>query len=185
MQLLRQVWFILDLNHIDLQIEYIRSEDNTAADTLSRINPAEETRLSAMALDLIQRRWGPHSVDRFASPESAQLPRYNCAYPAPTSSGLNAFAQSWAGENNLAHPPIRLLGQLAQLLSESTCAATVVAPYWPAQSWFQHLYSIASDVLVLPSRESLEPHPDLPSIGRRALYTAPIVCFRVDAGSRA
>jgi hypothetical protein len=100
----------------------------------------------------LDRRWGPHSVDAFASPTSAQLPRFYAAWAAPQAAGVDAFAQpGWRAENSWCFPPFELLPQLAQLLRETGAAATVIAPRWPAQAWFQQLRELLSEVLELGS----------------------------------
>lgn len=37
------------------------------------------------------------------------------------------------------NPPWALLDEVAHKLREEGAAATVVAPYWPGQSWFKEL----------------------------------------------
>ena len=51
---------------------------------------------------------------------------------------------------NWCNPPFSLLLRLIQLLaSQPAVAATVVAPYWPAQPWFPELIAIAAEVVTL------------------------------------
>eukprot|EP00854_Cymbomonas_tetramitiformis_P006668 gene6668-biopygen6722 len=52
---------------------------------------------------------------------------------------------------NLGHPPWSLLHEVAHKLREERCAATVVAPYWPGQMWFQQLEALANEVDILLS----------------------------------
>ena len=44
--------------------------------------------------------WGPYSVDRFASLNSNQLPRFCASWLCPGCEGVNAFTLDWRGENN-------------------------------------------------------------------------------------
>jgi hypothetical protein len=58
---------------------------------------------------------------------------------------VDAFSQAdWAAGRSWCHPPIALLPRLALLLRESRAAATVVAPDWPAQAWYQALRTLAT-----------------------------------------
>jgi len=179
MRLLRRVWWLLDSEGIDLRVEYIRSEDNVGADALSRIRPEDETALRRPAFLELERRWGPHTVDRFAAPGNSLLPRFNSLIPARGVEAVNALAQRWDGENNYAFPPRHLLDPLAQFLLERTVDATVVAPYWPAQAWFQQLFSAASDLVVLPARGALSLHPHAHPLSARSAFMAPLVAFRL------
>jgi hypothetical protein len=151
MGLIRRLWWLLDTHDISLHPVYIRSAANVWADALSRqVDPADWS-LSSAAFHLMESRWGPHTVDCFASENTALLPRFFSAWASPTSSGVDAFAQpGWASENNLCVPPTECLDQLAHLLETNGAAATVVVPNWPAQSWYQLFQELSSERLVLP-----------------------------------
>lgn len=129
---------------------------------------------------MLHRDWGPFSVDRFATQQNTQLPRYNSAWLDPRSEGLDAFAQpNWRQEQNWCNPPWELLDRLAQHLRETGAAATVVAPFWPAQAWYQALQELASDTLHLPSRDGLfSPGRPLES-DSIAPPKWSVVCFRI------
>jgi len=151
MRRLRQLWLLLDLNDISLSVRYIRSEANVWADALSRERDTEEWKLNPLVFSLLQRKFGPHTVDRFASQLSAQLPRYNSRWMDPQSEGVDALQRSWIGENNYVNPPWTLLDQVAQKLAERPVPCTVVAPHWPEKDWHVVLSSLAREVLVFPS----------------------------------
>ena len=76
------------------------------------------------------------------------------------------------------------LPRLAQYLSENPdVSATVLAPYWAAQPWFQLLASVAARVEVAPLAEWARPPPGLPASAQHALSGATLVCFRVEGAS--
>ena len=128
--MLRQLWWLLDTNDITLAPKYIRSAENWWADGLSRTTDTGDWRLNSGAFKQLDRDWGPHTVDRFATCNNAQLPRYNSAWADPRSEGLDAFAQeNWAVEVNYCNPPWELLDRLAHHLRLTGAAATVVAPH--------------------------------------------------------
>ncbi|KAK3241861.1 hypothetical protein CYMTET_48407 [Cymbomonas tetramitiformis] len=76
MRRMRRLWTLLDLNDIELQARYIRSEANEWADRLSRDTDVDDWKLNQRWFDWAQAEWGESTVDRFASEFSAQLPRY-------------------------------------------------------------------------------------------------------------
>ncbi len=41
--------------------------------------------------------------------------------------------------NNYVNPPFRLIGKILQVIETQGAYATLIAPYWPAQSWFRKL----------------------------------------------
>ena len=83
---------------------------------------------------MLDRRWGPFTIDRFADHHNALLPRFNSQERCPGGQ-LDAFAQTdWETERSFCHPPWHALSRLAQLLREVPRAeAVVIAPNWPAQ----------------------------------------------------
>ena len=137
--------------HITLHAHYIRSASNVWADQLSRQADPGDWSLAPDVFRLLDRRYGPHTVDCFASENTALLPKFYTAWASPHTSGVDAFSQpAWVEENNLCVPPVECLDRLAHLLDHTRAAATVVAPFWPAQAWFQVLQELSSEQLLLP-----------------------------------
>jgi hypothetical protein len=155
MALLRQLWFLCDINDIDIRAQYIRSAANVWADALSRDLDLDDWKLNPTEFQKKQVTWGPYLVDRFASHTSRQLPRYYSQYRDPESEGTNSLAHDWAladGWSNWVNPPWGLLPEVAQKLRESGAPATVVAPYWTACDWFTELWNLATEVEIVPPR---------------------------------
>ena len=75
MRRMRRLWILLDLNDIELQARYIRIEANEWADRLSGDKDLDDWRLNRRWFLWAEREWHRHTVDRFASELSAQLPR--------------------------------------------------------------------------------------------------------------
>ena len=185
MHLLRKLWRLVDSAGISLTVRWIASKENTLADALSRGSPFDDLTLRAAAWAELDRRWGPHTIDRYAAAETACVARYNSLLPDARSEGAMALAQCWTGEVNYAFPPASELPRVAQLLHEQpTVAATVVAPHWPAQPWFQLLASIADNVETRPLADVATAADWLPASARTALSGAMLSFFRV-AGHRA
>ena len=182
MRELRRLWYLLDTLDVTLSPRYIRSEDNFRADALSRLLDRGDWRLHPRVFRTLHRDWGPLTIDRFATMNNTHLPRYNSAWLDPRSEGLDAFAQTnWTAENNYCNPPWELLDRLALHLDTTGAAATVIAPCWPAQLWYQRFQELASDVRHLPATKGLF----CPGQLRESASTAPppwsVVCFRIPA----
>ena len=144
MHLLRRVHYLIDSLGVSLTVRYIASKENSQADALSRGSPHDELALRPDAFRRLERRFGPHTVDRYASAANAQLARFNTLLPEAGGEAALALSQRWDGENSYVFPPPSELPRIAQLLYESPGAsATLVVPYWPAQAWFQQLLELA------------------------------------------
>ena len=176
MALLRRVWWLLDSAGIDLRVRWISTHDNTLADALSRGSPHDELMISDSSWERLERRFGPHTIDRYASPINARCRAFNSAMPNP------ALAQAdWKGENNYCFPPIAELPALAQLLSsQPSLQATVVAPWWPAQAWSQALVEVASHVELWPALSACTPPSGLHGSAQHVLSGATLAFFRIE-----
>ena len=181
MALLRRVWWLLDSAGIDLRVRWISTHENDYADALSRGSPHDELMIDDASWARLQRRFGPHSVDRYASVLNARLPRFNTEMPNPLSQGAPALTQDWSGENNFVFPPMAELPAVAQLLaSRPDLQATVVAPHWPAQAWYQQLLEAASYVELWPALQVCMLPRGLHGSARHALSGATLAFFRVE-----
>ena len=155
---LRKLWWILDSHEITIVPQYIRSAANIWADRLSRETDHGDWQLQPRVFRYLDRLWGPHSVDRFASMENAQLPRYNSKWLDPCTEAVDALRlpdDAWARERNWCNPPWELLPDLAAKLRRSGAEATVVAPLWGDRAWFQSLLEAADDYVVYPPSRDL------------------------------
>lgn len=139
-------------HRIQLTARHVPGVDNVIPDRLSRIRDHGAWGLKPHIFGILERAYGPHSVDRFASETTTLLPRFNSQFHCPGTEGVDALSLQWHGENNLVVPPLALLPKVLQLLrAQPTVSATVVAPLWPAQEWCQELASMSSRKLELPN----------------------------------
>eukprot|EP00873_Tetraselmis_striata_P027757 jgi/Tetstr1/448021/TSEL_035322.t1 len=103
----------------------------------------------------LESRFGPHSIDRFASALNTLLPRYNAARLDPTCEAVDSLHlpdADWRRENNWCNAPWPLLPDLVQ---QSGAAATVVAPRWEGKAWHQALAAMAVEELTVVPRAGL------------------------------
>ena len=79
---------------IRLQMEWIPRSLNDKADYSSRIVDCDDWQLNPQIICQLNALWGPHTVDQFASPHNAQLPRYNSRFWTPSYEAVDAFTTS-------------------------------------------------------------------------------------------
>ena len=155
---LRKLWFILDEADIHLRPRYIRSAANVWADRLSRETDTSDWRLNPRVFAYLDRLWGPHTIDRFATMENAQVPRYNARWRDPAceaTDSLHLNDDAWRDENNWCNAPWSLLPDLTAKLRQSGAAATVIAPNWVGEGWHQELLELADELIVYPPSRDL------------------------------
>ena len=169
MKLLRRLWRVVDMNNIDLEVVYVRSEDNIS-DGPSRTKDYEDWQLSPSVFEHYRREHG-YTIDLFASENTALLPRFCSADLCPGTLRADAFSWPWAGEISWINPPWSQLDRVVQMLTEcDSASATVVVPWWPQQPWFQGLLELTADWEMLPVTDSLV---SVPHDGVRRLVGSP------------
>ena len=182
MELLRRLYKLLDQLGVSIHSRYIATDQNSLADALSRGSPFDELAIRDAAWAEIERDHGPHTADRYARASNTRATRWSGRESAAEGERAGALSQSWAGQNNFVFPPPVELPQIAQLLTERPqLQATVVAPYWPAQPWFQLLAEMGNGYVLHRALEMAAPPRGLHSSAAHALSGAMLACFRVEA----
>ena len=62
--------------------------------------------------------FGLHSFDRFANSETFKINKLNSKFSTPGTSGVDAFAFNWAGENNWQVPPLNIVNKVNNKITE-------------------------------------------------------------------
>ncbi|KAK3235405.1 hypothetical protein CYMTET_54386 [Cymbomonas tetramitiformis] len=99
---LRELYFVLGKKkNWGSKARYIRSKVNKWADRLSRDKDLEHWRINERWFKYAEEQWIKHSLDRFASEISAQLPRYySAAWHDPSCEGVDSLTYDWRKEHN-------------------------------------------------------------------------------------
>ena len=67
------------------------------------------------------------------------LPKYNCRFLDPFSSGIDVISQQDRDmNNNFINAPLMLIPKTLSIIKLYKAGATIIASHWPAQPWFQH-----------------------------------------------
>jgi ribonuclease HI len=172
-QLASAIWAAAYDKSMTVTAKYLAGVDNVAADQLSRLSVKYEWKLHPRLFTYIDKLWGPHTIDRFATLANAQLPKFNSLYAEPFSAGVDALAQTdWASHNNFVNAPFRLTQQVLDLVQAQKATATIIAPLWQAQPWFQRLHSLSiCPPLKLPKHNAFLPHRAKPEPYRNKKWT--------------
>jgi hypothetical protein len=49
---------------------------------------------------LFDKRWGPHTFDRFANSKNCKVEKFNSQFWTPGTSSVDAFVYDWSSDNN-------------------------------------------------------------------------------------
>ncbi|XP_071796296.1 uncharacterized protein [Asterias amurensis] len=128
-------------NSIRIDVEWIPRAKNDQADFVSRILDTDDWSLSEKFFSLINARWGPFTIDCFAISYNAKLPRFYSRFWNLGSSGVDAFAQNWHGENALLVPPVAVVASTLKHMHLCKCKGVIIFPWWPSQPFWPLLWS--------------------------------------------
>lgn len=139
-----------------LSAEYLPGVDNIIADQLSRIeNDITENQLNPHIFRLIDRVWGPHTIDAFASASNTQTSRYvslrqdtGCLYTDLFSRHLSQHENAWC------FPAFPTIGRLLRKLETEHLSLTLIVPVWSNQPWWPLLWPLCQDWPILLPRSS-------------------------------
>ena len=115
---------------IQLWIEWIPCRDNVLADALSRFYDSDDWMLNSKYFRILDKLWGPHTFDNFASATNRQSMLFNRRFWCPGSAGFNALAYDWVEENNWVNPPFALIGKVLLHMKACKVVGNVIVPWW-------------------------------------------------------
>ena len=149
---LREIWSLSLSARFWLKAHWLPRVFLSYQDQLGRISHTKEDwQINPSIFSMLDRRWGPHSIDRFATPHNRVLLRFNCPFFSSGSSGVNAFDQHWGQDNNWLNPGFNLVLPAFRHLQFCKAAGTLIAPHWESQHWWSLLSSHATETVFLPS----------------------------------
>jgi hypothetical protein len=130
--------------------EHVPGVKNRLADKLSR-EPKDRSdwKLNSRVFQVLDNRWGPHTVDFFATRNNTQLPRFACWRADELATFIDGLKNLYRKENGYANPPFAIIGQVLGRLRRTQRDLTLVVPAWPAQHWWPVLLKLMVDVPVL------------------------------------
>lgn len=158
-----QLFHLVDENRINIRARHIPGVQNVLADALSRPDKPSPTEwmLHPEAFLLLCRQVHRPLVDLFATRFNHQLPVYVSPIPDPAAWSVDALSLPWEGLDAYAFPPPVLMPKvLAKIRQTTHLRLTLVAPFWPARTWFPELSLLAEgNPLLLPPWPQLLKHP--------------------------
>ena len=162
---------------ICIESQWLPREENDRADLLSRFVDRDGWSLNSSVFDMLDSRWGPHTIDRFSPHHNNQVKKFNSRFFSPGCAGVDALAQGWGFDNNWLCPPVHLIASSIRHLRNHKGVGTIVVPEWPSASFWPLLHDTPSkfapfivfirDVVVLPRIANLL----VEGLGQKAYYS--------------
>ena len=146
-------------NDIQLHPEWIPRSENLSADFISKDIDKDDFMLNPLVFAVADVRWGLHTVDRFSSYRTRQIPRFCSRWLNPCVEYLDAFTASWSAENNWLFPPLCIMPRILKHLQFGDADGTLVAPMWTKAPWWPLL--TYDGINFRPDCIAIEPQPNM------------------------
>ena len=104
-------WFGLE-HRISLVVEWVPREENTLADELSKLLIPDDFMIGRTHFRRLELRFGPHTIDLFASGDNNLCDRLYSLHWCMRSGGVNVFAYDWSEEIAWIHCPYMMVGRV-------------------------------------------------------------------------
>ena len=121
---------------VNIQTEWLPREFNERADHLSRLIDPDDWSLNRNVFVSLDKKFGPHTVDRFASFYNTQLKRFNSRYWNPGCETADCFTQDWSDENNWICSPASVIINVVNHMMKCKAVGTMIVPEWPSASFW-------------------------------------------------
>ena len=120
-ELVIRIFNLVEQHNFGIHPIWIPREQNERADFNSHLNEYNhyDFSLKTEIFHWLDGLYGPHTIDRFTSDNSTQLPHYNTKFYSKNASGLDAFMSNWGYDhNNYVFLPPVLVGTVLQYAQE-------------------------------------------------------------------
>ena len=158
-QELHPLFSMLRARNIKICACWIAGEENFWADRVSRReNSPEEQTLRQWAFDRINARWGPMTIDCFATQTNTRLERFISGGPEVNSEGRDFFKQKLDPNRELlyAHTPAHLVQRTISKIVRERLSIILIVPLWTSRPWWPIILERLADFpLILGKQTSL------------------------------
>eukprot|EP00117_Sycon_ciliatum_P022902 scpid26163/ scgid19621/ Retrovirus-related Pol polyprotein from transposon gypsy; Reverse transcriptase; Endonuclease len=145
---------------VRIRAEWVPREENELADYYSKVVDQDDWQLNPALFREMEGRWGPYSLDCFASFKTKQLSKYCSRWWNPECFAIDAFTVDWSIERVWMVPPIYLISRTIDMLLACRTHGTLVVPEWRSAPWWPKLhdgaawYGFVKECVWLPKDEN-------------------------------
>ena len=146
-----EIFNFCHLNSINLTLQWVPREENKKADEISRLPEILDTDdwgITCEFFTVLNKRWGPFTVDCFANSYNAKCNKFYSLFLVPGSAGMDSFSQNWAGEFCLLVPPVAVIGRCLEHLVRCRARGVLVVPLWQSAYFWPLLSEVYTQYVV-------------------------------------
>jgi len=140
-KLAAQIFLLCAEHSLFLRVRWVPREKNVKADIMSKQLTSGCWGVRWQWFEELERRWGPHDIDRCAATWNAKLRRFNSKFRCAGAEAVDCFTQDWGGANNYVCPDFHMMLRILHHVRRCRASATIVIPYWPEAAFWPLLWS--------------------------------------------
>ena len=146
---------------ITIEATHIAGVNNSEADFESRRGfETCDWKLLPSVFQTLESFFGSFDIDLFAARHNAQIPRFCSWLLDPEAETIDAFSRNWSDLYGYAFPPFILINRVLSKVTQDKATIVLIAPLWPAQTWYARLLSLlCHNPVLLPALPDLLTNP--------------------------
>eukprot|EP01126_Amoeba_proteus_P046408 TRINITY_DN5249_c0_g1_i2.p1 TRINITY_DN5249_c0_g1~~TRINITY_DN5249_c0_g1_i2.p1 ORF type:complete len:670 (-),score=104.10 TRINITY_DN5249_c0_g1_i2:959-2968(-) len=148
-----KLWQLCLERGLELKAEHVPGESLLqGVDFLSRMGKKQtEWKLPSPIFQFLKRRWGPFTMDCFASQFNNQMTPFMSWWRDPKAIAWDAMTQIWPLKSYL-FPPFLLIGRILKKIQRDRLEVVLISPMWIGATWWPQMMSMAMEVpVILPA----------------------------------
>ena len=114
----------------------LKNLKNQEVDELSRLASKDNYMLNPNSLTALDILWGPHTIDRFCTSRTCQVPRFCSCWLNQCTEAKDAFTLDWSEGTNWIFPPPYMIPKVLKHMEHGREMGTLVIPLWTSASWW-------------------------------------------------
>ena len=173
-----KIWMWCLQRQITITASHIPGKMNLTADSASRkFQDSSDWMLNKTIFNKINQKWGPLTIDLFASRWNTQLPKFFSWKDQPNSAGTNALYQKWPKQGAYGFPPYCIIQKTILKAIEEEADIVLITPMKTNQPWYPKLLEMSiQHPIRIPKKGKLlsdamgNPHPSDKKLQLAAWY---------------
>ena len=135
------IYHLCRRNRIAFNPVWVARDFNCEADALSKVIDIDDWTTSRAFYEFIDARWGPFTIDRFASSVNSKVARFNSKFWNPGCEAVDAFSQDWGSDLNWVVPPTHLICRVIHHASDCQASGALLVPLWRSAAFWPLMFN--------------------------------------------
>ena len=125
----------------EVRFRWVRRNLLQDADDLSKFRDRMSFSLRPYVMALVDSRFGPWDIDRYASATNHVCPRFNTIYDTANAEAVDALSQDWSTGHGFVLPDFHSISMILDHIERCNARVTLIVPEWRKCPWWPRLWA--------------------------------------------